>query len=422
VSLTGPTRRAVKLAEIASEHCEVTLAAPSPSVFPEGPFRTLETGPMNDQRLTEAMASHDVTVLQMLPSPRQILNALRSAPRIVLDLIAPFALEVAEMGLEGGNREAIARWRTRELVALVTAADLVLCSNEKQRDLLLGVGLSNGLLERGGWQRPLDERIGVVPHGLDLEPPARRGSPLREAGLVADGERIAVWAGGMWSWLDPLTAVRALERVRPARPDLKLAFVGFEHPDAETREAHAALTGATIAYAREHDLGDAVVFRPDWLDRATYLDHLSEADVGLVTHAETLEGRFATRTRVLDYLSVGLPVLCSRGDTMSEFVAAQGLGAVVAPLDVDGCARALDELTTGARRRIDREVLAPLLWPNAARPLLDYLADPGPPAARPAAASVAIAARSYPAFLRAVYRSAGAGELVAAARRRLGGR
>jgi hypothetical protein len=59
------------------------------------------------------------------------------------------------------------------------------------------------------------------------------------------------------------------------------------------------------------------------------------------------------------------------------------------------------------------------LWPNAARPLLDYLDDPGPPLVRPAAASLAIVARAYPDFLRAVYRSAGAGELAAVVRRRI---
>jgi glycosyltransferase involved in cell wall biosynthesis len=418
-SLTGPARRALKLAEVVAERCEVTLAAPAPSRFPDGPFRTVETGPVNDQRLGPLMARHDVTVLQMLPSPRQIHVALRSAPRLVVDMIAPFALEVSEIGADDAERASMVRWRTRELLAHLAAADLVLSSNEKQRDLLLGAGLAAGLLDRGGWQRPLQERLGVVPHGLDPEPHRSGGSPLRGAGLVGEGERLAVWGGGMWSWLDPLTAVRALERLRPQRPDLKLAFVGFEHPDPATRRAHAAVSEATIAYARDHGLGDAVLFRPQWLDRQQYLDHLGDADVGLALHGETLEGRFASRTRVLDYLAAGLPVLCSRGDTMSELVAAHGLGAVVEPLDVDGCARALDELTRGERRRIDRSVLAPLFWPNAARPLLDYLADPGPPAARPQAASLTLAARSYPDFLRAVYGSGGARELVAAARRRL---
>ena len=38
-SATGPAQRAVKLAEAVAEHCQVTLAAPAPSVFPDGPFR-----------------------------------------------------------------------------------------------------------------------------------------------------------------------------------------------------------------------------------------------------------------------------------------------------------------------------------------------------------------------------------------------
>jgi glycosyltransferase involved in cell wall biosynthesis len=412
-SLTGPARRAVKLAEVVAEHCEVTLAAPAPSTFPEGPFRTLETGPLEDQQLADAMARHDVTVLQMLPSPRQLLAALRNARRLVVDLLAPLAFEVSEIGAE----DALARWRTRELMMQLRAADLVLCSNEKQRDLLLGVGLATGLLERGGRGQPLQERLAVVSHGLDPEQHVPSESPFRGAGLVGPDERLAVWGGGMWSWLDPLTAVRALERLRPARPDLKLAFVGFEHPDPEAQRAHAAVTDATISYARDHGLEDAVIFRPEWLGRSAYLNHLSDADVGLTLHGETLEGRFASRTRVLDYLSAGLPVLCSRGDTMSELVDAHGLGTVVEPLDVDGCARALDELTSARRPQVDRSALTPLLWENVARPLVAYLADPGAFGRR--SGSLAQVARSYPDFLRGVYRSRGAGELVAALRRRL---
>ena len=112
-SLTGPARRVVMLARQVAEACEVTLAAPAPSVFPDGPFRTLETGALNDQRLARAFAEHDVVVTQTLPSPRQLLTAVRHARRLVVDLIAPLALEVSEIGAEGAARLAAQGGRYR---------------------------------------------------------------------------------------------------------------------------------------------------------------------------------------------------------------------------------------------------------------------------------------------------------------------
>jgi glycosyltransferase involved in cell wall biosynthesis len=257
----------------------------------------------------------------------------------------------------------------------------------------------------------------VVPFGLDDEQPVAARSPLRESGAVSEADRLALWAGGMWSWLDPITAIRAMGRLRATRPDLKLAFVGLEHPDPLQRAAHAPLVAEAHRCVRESGLEDTVLLRPEWLSRAEYVDHVGEADVGISLHRPTLESRFATRARLLDYLAAGLPVLCSAGDTMSELVAANDLGAVVRPSDVDGCAAALDLLTTPGRGPVDaRAALEPLRWRNVARPLIEFCADPGPPRAPSAARAIAVTARSYPAFLNAVYRS-GPLELVRGAAR-----
>jgi hypothetical protein len=211
----------------------------------------------------------------------------------------------------------------------------------------------------------------------------------------------------MWSWLDPLTAIAAIERLRPARPDVRLAFVGLNHPDPIARDAHAPLAAKAQATVRELGLDDVVLFRPRWLSRDEYVHHLMDADVAVSLHGPTLEGRFATRSRILDYLSAGLPVVCSAGDVMSVYVERRRLGTVVEAGDVDGCAQALDQLLDGERRRIAPEALETLLWSNVARPLVEYCVGGAPWAGRTQAHALLRAVRDYPTFLRSFLTIAG---------------
>jgi glycosyltransferase involved in cell wall biosynthesis len=160
------------------------------------------------------------------------------------------------------------------------------------------------------------------------------------------------------------------------------------------------------------------VLRPRWLPRDAYFDHLHEADVGLSLHPPTLEARFAMRMRVLDYLAAGLPAVCTAGDTMSDLVAAQGVGLVVDALDDEGCADAIDRLTSGAVARVAGEdVLERFRWANVSRPLVEFCVGASAPRGPSARRAFALTARQYPAFLNAVYRS-GPRELTRAAVRR----
>jgi glycosyltransferase involved in cell wall biosynthesis len=243
---------------------------------------------------------------------------------------------------------------------------------------------------------------------------------LRGGDFASPGDRIAVWGGGIWSWLDPLTAIRAVERLRAARPDLKLVFVGPEHPEQTHRRAHGPRAGAAIEYVRDRGLGAAVAFRHGWWPWHEYLEHLQDADVGVSLNAATLEGRYASRTRVLDYLVAGLPVVCTRGDTMSALVEGHGLGEAVAASDVEACAAALDRLTREPRRVDARAALESLRWANVARPLVEFCAAPAPPSRGGRAAALA-AARGYPAFARATYAAEGPRALGRAALARAGG-
>ena len=68
----------------------------------------------------------------------------------------------------------------------------------------------------------------------------------------------------------------------------------------------------------------AVLFVDGWIpydDRAGYL---LDADVGVSLHRNHLEAVYAFRTRMLDYLWAGLPVVCTREHSFAELVECAG--------------------------------------------------------------------------------------------------
>ena len=93
-------------------------------------------------------------------------------------------------------------------------------------------------------------------------------------------------------------------------------------------------------------------FNAGWVPYAERGAWLAEADVGVSAHLDHLEARFAFRTRILDYLWAGLPVVVTRGDALGELVERERLGRAVAePGDVDGFAAACARLLGAGRRR-----------------------------------------------------------------------
>ena len=75
---------------------------------------------------------------------------------------------------------------------------------------------SAGRLNRANYEADPELRrlLQIVPFGIGAPPPPAAGRVLRGVvpGIEAD-DRIVLWAGGMWNWVDPLTLIRAAARL-----------------------------------------------------------------------------------------------------------------------------------------------------------------------------------------------------------------
>ena len=205
-------------------------------------------------------------------------------------------------------------------------------------------------------------------------------------GIGAD-DKILLWGGGLWPWLDPVSAIDAVAQVIDTHPTVRLIFPGTRHPNPimagmPTKNAEA------MDRAQELGLIDQHVFFGDWVAYADWPSLLLECDLALSLHFDSIETQLAFRSRVLDYIWAGLPIVATRGDATSELVKEHGLGLVVEYQDSREIAAAIVRLLDEpAAARAPQFVHARSLytWENAAQPLLHFCHHPLRSAARASA-------------------------------------
>jgi glycosyltransferase involved in cell wall biosynthesis len=378
--MAGPGVRYWEIASaLARRGLDVALAAPEGSELGGAAFETLTYRPGDAElpRVAAGAAALMVTgpILEQFP-------LLKTLDRpMVVDLYDPFLFENLHR-LRGADE----RWPHHAgglhvLAEQARRGDWFVCANERQRDLYLGMLASWGRVNPTTYDADptLRQLLDVLPFGLPAEPP-RPGPGLRGVLPGVDqGDRLIVWNGGPWDWFDPPTAVRAMARLARAREDVRLVFMGTRHPNPTVGEPPMA--GRTRALADELGLRDRAVFFRDWTPYRERGAGLLEADAAISLHVPGVETRYASRTRLLDWIWAGLPGVVTAGDAIGDDLAGRGLAVAVPPGDeaavADGLARLLDEPDARPRRRTAFAALAgELSWDRCVEPLARFLAAP----------------------------------------------
>ena len=375
--MPGPAIRAWNLAaQLATEH-QVTLA---------GTAGADRAHPAMDVR---AIGGDDVESLagaaDVIFAPTSVVRrhpaVVSSGRPLCIDMYDPTHLENLEpVGVGGGDehRDAVAH-QVSVINDDLRHGDFFLCASERQRDFWIGSLISLGRVNPTTYEADptLRNLIDVVPFGIDPTPPAPDDGVLRRAfPEIGPDDPVLLWGGGVYNWFDPISLVRAVDRLRVRRPTVRLVFLGMQHPNPEI----PAMRVATELRADSDRLGLTgrhVFFNSGWVpyeDRGAYL---LDADIGVSTHLAHVETHFSFRTRVLDYLWAGLPTVLTGGDTLSQEISMAGLGASVPPGDPDAIAAAIDRLLDSPPARVAvAEFGAHYRWDRVARPLLAFCRSP----------------------------------------------
>jgi glycosyltransferase involved in cell wall biosynthesis len=380
--MAGPGIRFWEFARALSDDFQVSLAVPNKD-HPAGNGFAVSSYTPDEGRLRELASTADVIVFQGFVLHGYPFLAEFGVP-LVVDVYDPFVLENLRIHSHETmlERERIHWSDVTVLNSQLQAGDFFLCASEKQRDFWLGMLLALNRVNPYTYDsdETLRTLIDVVPFGLPSSPPEHTKQVLKGIyQTIGRDDKVILWGGGIWDWFDPFTLIRAMATIAARRHDAKLFFMGIKHPNPLIPQMRA--TSQAIQLSKDLGLYDKFVFFNEWVPYEERQNYLMEADVGVSLHLDHLETRFSFRTRLLDYIWAGLPIVTTRGDSMSELVEQHSLGKVVDYGDAEQVADALMELLdTPNLREVYRpgfeEAKGQFTWERAVEPLARFCANP----------------------------------------------
>ncbi len=379
--LAGPAIRALHIADALKVEHDVRLVSTSGADLQRDGL-TIKVSTLRELRADVAWA--DVVVFQgfLLAQAPWI---AKTDKVLVVDLYDPMHLEQLEQtrGRAQGGRDRDLTSTVGVLNDQLLRGDFFLCANEPQRHFWLGQLAALGRINARTYDPDpsLRELMAVVPFGLPSTPPVRSSSPIR------DSSRHRHRQPG-----DPLGG-RHLRLARPAHAGARCCrAVGAARRRTAVLPRHDAPQSRTfprcVPTVRSQDLaaelgltGKFVFFNDGWVEFDQRQDYLLDADVGVSTHFDHIETTFSFRTRILDYLWAGLPVVVTEGDSFATVVRDRGIGVVVPAGDPAALADALekclyDEELAASCRAAAREVAVEYTWDEVLAPLVEFVRSP----------------------------------------------
>lgn len=378
--MAGPAIRSYELArQLHLAGNRVTLASRSDTDLPSQPFPVIKHDAAVLQRIAR---EHDVILFQ-----GHILDAYpflaKSGACLVSDLYGPFTLELLVLKPLQRTADRLPLWDQTLEVAndQLRLADYFLCASEKQFDFWIGAlsALNRVNPQTYGKDPSMRSLIDLVPFGLPDEPPQKRAAAIRGVIPGIGDDDLVLLGGSIYNWLDPLTLIRGVALAKDRHANLRLVFMGTGHPNVDVPKFWMVTQAQRLA----QELGVLnrfVFFNEGWVPYENRADWLLEADIAVSTHTDHLEARYAFRTRFLDFFWAGLPILCTRGDTLGDAVERHTMGITVPPGQPEAIAAAIDILADPAERRDRSERVRAFArnytWSKVAAPLLRYCANP----------------------------------------------
>jgi glycosyltransferase involved in cell wall biosynthesis len=354
--MAGPGIRAYHTALELAKYFPTLLVARFVDFTPAPGVTYLDFGSPEAAR---AIREADVVVSQPI---REALARPSAKRRRVFDLFDPVIAELDELyGARPTVRQRLhRRVELRRLERALKTGDALIAATPAQKSFYQELEPSS---KSKTW---IDMGFGIESHR-----PAARSVPDLMRG---DPRPVITWGGGVWQWLDPETAIRAVIQLNAEGCGCRLLFLGSSRPLEASVGAARGRLDALVAEA-----GDAVIWNAGWVPYSERARWLLASRGAIMLHGPTEEARLSIRTRLFDAIWCALPVIATEGGYAAELVAAEGLGIVTKASDAGSVAAAIRRLIEDdafhARAVSNLVRVRPrYTWANVVRPLVETIA------------------------------------------------
>lgn len=380
--MAGPAIRVWNFAKELSEHMNVILAVPNKPDPGQQDFKMIQY--KDEGSLREIIKDADVLLCNGMTLSK--FRSLKNMGKyLIIDIYDPYNLAtLAEYSNENmKERLEIHKSIQKYFNEQFYYGDFFICASDRQRDFWLGMLAALNRVNPFAYNidPTMKRMISVVPFGLPSSRPIHTEDVLKGKvdGIKRD-DFVIIWGGGIYNWFDPLTLVKAMAVVKKKRSDIKLFFMGVKHPNPEVKALQ--MVNETVELAKRLELYDEnIFFNFGWVDYDQRQNYLLEADAGVITHPEHIETRFSFRTRILDYLWAGLPIISTEGDHLSDLVKIKRLGLVTKEGSAEELAEAILKLAGDSKFHREcventRSAAGDFTWDKVCRPIIDFCMDP----------------------------------------------
>ncbi len=220
---------------------------------------------------------------------------------------------------------------------LIEKSDMFICANERQKWYYYGILQSLG---RIGPYNNGEDIILTIPFGINRNENKKIKKDIWKKEPKLKNKKIILWPGGFFPWFDPQTAIKAIFEISKERKDVVLVFVGSYNPLVPKSFIYKNFKLAKDL-AKKINVLDKQVFFFDWLKLEEKNAMYNDIEAVLITHKKNLETDFSFRTRTIDAIGFGIPIITTKGDVLAEKINQKNIGITINPGNINDVKEAI---------------------------------------------------------------------------------